>query len=91
MGIVIYQLLFGKNPFFTKDRMTKGELKNAIKAELKIPQEISPSANDLLKRLIVRDPNERISFDDFFKHNWLADETIEDNLNSILLEEALRV
>ena len=62
LGIVLYQLLFGNNPFFTKDRMTKGELKNAIKAELKIPGEISHQASDLLRRLIVRDPIERISF-----------------------------
>jgi len=23
LGIMLYQLLFGKNPFFTKDKMTK--------------------------------------------------------------------
>lgn len=71
LGIVIYQLLFGSNPFFTKDKMTKLELKNAIKAELNIPKEISEGAEDLIRKLIVREPSERISFDDFFKHPWL--------------------
>ncbi len=51
--------------------MTKLELKNAIKAELKIPNLISEDAADLLKKLIVREPSERISFEEFFQHSWL--------------------
>lgn len=82
---MLYQLLFGKNPFFTKDKMTKTELKNAIKGELKIPDEISVQAKDLLKKLIVREPTERISFQDFFKHPWLIDEGNDSNLDEDLL------
>lgn len=66
--------------------MTKIELKNAIRAELKIPTEVSTEATDLLKKLIVREPSERISFEDFFQHPWLVEENGEETINEFLLE-----
>lgn len=82
LGIVIYQLLFGFNPFFSKNRMTRAELKNATRAELKIPpNEISGEAQDLLRKLIARDPTKRLEFEEFFKHPWLHEENSTESLN----------
>ena len=68
VGIVYYQILFGKTPFFG---FTMHDLIRDIKRKVKIlpfPKEISEESKDLIKRLLKTNPDERIDWHDFFNH-----------------------
>ena len=69
IGVVYYQLLFGKIPF-------PGDSIEAIQASIRalagknlpFPGEISAESQDLLIRILTIDPRERIEWVDFFRH-----------------------
>ena len=79
MGIILFEMLTSKPPFIGVNHI---DLIRVIDStELTIPDNITISndCNDLLKSLIVVDPNFRISFDNFFKHSFFDNY----NFNSI--------
>jgi serine/threonine protein kinase len=75
IGIVIYEMLFGRHPF-TKCN-TIAELFHYMTIEnIIIPpnndiNEISKSCVELLISLLKKNPNDRITWNDFFSHPWL--------------------
>lgn len=72
VGIIMYECLFGRTPFsntskkFIIDYMAK---RNPI--ELPKSSTISPLCADLINRLLKYNPDERISFAEFYKHDFL--------------------
>ncbi|KAG2205143.1 hypothetical protein INT47_002237, partial [Mucor saturninus] len=70
-GIILYTLLTGKLPF---DDNHVGKLLAKIKTGRfkKIPDWVSSSAKDLIYRILVIDPNQRISFNDILSHPWIV-------------------
>ena len=77
IGIIIYQLLFHKLPFVSKK---KTELKREIYNwnSVVLPQDnnnpITETCFDLINRLLQKDPNKRIDFDDYFKHKFFSNQ-----------------
>ena len=57
LGIIIYILIKKKNP-------SKGILNIISKAELSN----NPDLNDLIRRLLIKDPKERLTWDEYFIH-----------------------
>lgn len=57
-GALIYEMLTGLPPFYTKDRDKLFE--RIKKGELSYPSYITPAAKSLLQSLICRDPNARL-------------------------------
>ena len=59
-GVIIYELYFGIPPFFNENDNKLKEL--VIKNELKFPKKriIGNSARELIKKLLVKDPNSRL-------------------------------
>ncbi|KRX05524.1 Protein kinase-like domain [Pseudocohnilembus persalinus] len=75
MGVIIYQMLYGYPPFNPKKGGNINDLINLIeKNEIKLPDEVKVSneAKDLIKKMLVIDPEKRISFQDFFQHPWIS-------------------
>lgn len=71
IGIVFYQLLIGKPPFFA---LSIGQLKQQAltksgeNLDFKNKNHFCEDAKDLLKKLLEPDPEKRISWCDFFNH-----------------------
>lgn len=72
LGVILYECLFGKAPYSSG---TVEELVNKIKAdrriELPTSVSISDQCRDLLTKLLERDPEQRISFQQYFQHPFV--------------------
>jgi len=76
IGIILYVMLTGKHPYNAK---THYQLIHQIqKNKIIFPSNIciSNDCEDLIYGLLEKDPNERISWDEFFNHSWLNDNYI---------------
>jgi len=55
------------------------ELHESIKwGEYKFPVEISSEAKDIIKKMLVLNPSERISIPEILAHPWIKEETSDD-------------
>ncbi|XP_074088823.1 serine/threonine-protein kinase ULK3 isoform X4 [Macrotis lagotis] len=72
VGVILYEALFGQPPFASKSFT---ELEEKIRSnrviELPTRPQLSRNCRDLLRRLLERDPDKRISFKDFFGHSFV--------------------
>lgn len=72
IGIIFFVLVTGRLPF---EEETMPALFAKIKrAEFKIPVDISSEAQDLIRRILVTDPQQRITLRQLRKHHWCAKE-----------------
>ncbi|CAJ0581012.1 unnamed protein product, partial [Mesorhabditis spiculigera] len=72
VGTILFQCLTGKAPFHasTPPQLKMFYEKNSV-LRPSIPGWCSPQLNDLLLKLLKRNARDRISFNDFFKHDFL--------------------
>ncbi|XP_069480613.1 serine/threonine-protein kinase ULK3 isoform X2 [Ambystoma mexicanum] len=72
VGVILYEALFGRPPFASKS-FTELEEKIRSNRVIEIPArpQLSSDCRDLVERLLVRDPLQRISFPEFFTHPFV--------------------
>jgi serine/threonine-protein kinase HSL1 (negative regulator of Swe1 kinase) len=72
-GVILYVLLTGSPPFNYSgdDRHLKHLFKAIAEAKYVMPDNISRQAQDLIKRILVADPKQRISLDEMWEHPFL--------------------
>lgn len=72
IGVILYECLFGAAPYRSKsvDELIQ-KVKNLQKIEMPQNSKISPECEDLMTRLLQHDPEKRISFEDFFNHDFV--------------------
>jgi len=66
LGVVLYTMLAGKTPFKAETDIANGEYMEEPIAHA------SDDAKDLIKKLLVLNPAERLTLDQVFAHPWLA-------------------
>lgn len=72
IGVILYECLFGRAPYSSKSLQELLEkIRNNARIEIPKNHSISAECEDLLSRLLQRSPNNRIKFDEFFKHPFL--------------------
>ena len=70
LGCMLYTLLVGSPPFHTQH--VKTTLNKVINADFKIPSELSLQAQDLLLKLLCKDPTKRITLKGILEHPFLC-------------------
>jgi len=73
LGVTLYTLVFGKVPFHDENILA---LYNKIRTqELEFPDngpEVSPELMDLIRKMLVKDANERIKLCEIKQHDWVT-------------------
>lgn len=69
IGVLSYEFLVGRPPFETKS--TVGTLESIKKGELNFPNHLSNEARDFISRLLVNDPNGRMSLEQAIRHPFV--------------------
>lgn len=62
LGALLFEMITGLPPFYSRNRETMFD--KIMKAELTFPQFMSEESQDLLSKLLVRDPNHRLGSGD---------------------------
>ncbi|KAI0845166.1 Pkinase-domain-containing protein [Daldinia vernicosa] len=69
LGVLTYEFLVGEAPFEDTPVMTQRRI---AKADMTIPSFVSPEARDLIKKLLVLDPQKRIPLEQVQTHPWIV-------------------
>ncbi|GAB4818130.1 hypothetical protein N2152v2_005176 [Parachlorella kessleri] len=70
-GIIMYAMLFGQYPFDARDpRFARKVVTGAYTIPDRVP--VSAGCRDLLTRMLVPNPQQRISLEDVIRHPWFA-------------------
>lgn len=70
LGILAYEFLVGVPPFETASRQST--YVRISKVDYEIPAGISEEAGDLIGRLLIKDPMQRLSLSDVLRHPWIT-------------------
>ena len=68
-GVLLYVMITGTFPF-TADNLSSLN-KTICKGKFVLPSFISKDSQDLLRKLLVINPDNRIKAEDILKHRWL--------------------
>ncbi|RKF65041.1 Serine/threonine-protein kinase ark1 [Erysiphe neolycopersici] len=77
LGVLTYEFLVGEAPFEDTPVMTQRRI---ARAEMTIPSFVSPEAKDLIKRLLVLDPEKRIPLEQIQTHPWIIKHCVKGEL-----------
>lgn len=70
LGVLLYLMAVGKLPF--KDTDSQGTMNKILFSNPIYPPTMTQSLQDLLNRMMTKNPNERISCDDISTHPWFS-------------------
>ena len=62
MGVLLWTLIVGENPFYSVEEILGGELR--------VPDGMSEDGLDLVQKMLDRDVGRRIDIDGIRKHAW---------------------
>ncbi|KAK3209537.1 hypothetical protein GRF29_69g2166858 [Pseudopithomyces chartarum] len=68
LGVLTYEFLVGEAPFEDTQVMTQRKI---VRGEYTVPGFVSAEAKDLIKKLLVLDPEKRIALEDVERHPWI--------------------
>ncbi|XP_071873252.1 unc-51 like kinase 3 homolog Aduk isoform X2 [Bombus fervidus] len=72
VGVIMYECLFGEAPYSSNSFQELAEkIKDCRPIKLPKGSHVSSECKDLLMSLLRHDPDERITFDEFFAHDFL--------------------
>jgi serine/threonine-protein kinase ULK/ATG1 len=71
IGVILYQALYGKHPFQANNHTNLIKMIRSCNIELPKNVHLTPDCLNLLLGLLTKNPNNRLSWEDFFAHPWL--------------------
>jgi len=90
LGVLIYTMLCGFPPFYDEDNDNLFGLIKKGNFDFPSPywDDISSSAKDLISKLLVCDPNKRLTAEEALKHEWLSGNS---NSNKLMNEVTFKI
>ena len=73
LGVLMYEFLVGSPPFEAQGHHET--YKKISKVDIKWPSQVSAEARDLISKLLVKDPAQRMSLKDVENHPWIQKHT----------------
>jgi serine/threonine protein kinase len=70
LGILLYEFLVGRPPFETESHAAT--YRRISRIDLRFPRTVAPDAQDLIRKLLVKDPSDRLSLRLVLKHPWVV-------------------
>lgn len=90
IGILTFYLIFGNHPFgiltTLKELINKLQNNHFMYVIAQLKGEISKECYDLLLSLCEFYPENRITFDDFFNHQWFKEQNIDEDFSFRMIE-----
>ncbi|KAJ9655845.1 spindle assembly checkpoint kinase [Neophaeococcomyces mojaviensis] len=68
LGVLMYEFLVGEAPFEDTPVMTQRRI---VRGEMTVPSFVSSDARDLIKKLLVLDPQKRLPLTEVERHPWV--------------------
>lgn len=81
VGIIMYEMIHGYTPFNVQNFIDL--IKEIKKKNIVVKVVVSEECIELIYSLCKINPNERISWDNFFNHKWFDNNEIEDDENKL--------
>lgn len=83
VGVVMFILLAGEPPFYHEDNFELFELIKKCEIDFEKPawKAVSADAKDLVKKLLVSDPEKRIKAEELQNHPWIMGTNIKSDTN----------
>ncbi|KRX08685.1 Protein kinase-like domain [Pseudocohnilembus persalinus] len=78
VGVLVFEILTGKSPFAPSDRqldaayVDKTTRKNIMNLNYQFPSDFPPLAKDLVQKILVTDPNKRLTLEQIMQHPWIT-------------------
>jgi len=90
VGVIIFQLLYNRLPFPAKSK--KELIKNILNSNgVKLPENnknpITGTCFDLINNLLKKDPDDRIKFEDYFKHKFFSESHLKELMAKMQIKE----
>jgi serine/threonine-protein kinase SRK2 len=88
LGVALFKIVTGLYPFERSEdaKDVRGAVQSVLgriaRVDYSIPEGLSPPLRDLLSRMLVRTPDDRIGMDDIFVHPWVVS-TMPDELKTV--------
>jgi serine/threonine protein kinase len=75
LGVLIYEMLSGSTPFQQNTTCQRTMLENIINTTLEIPNYFNPQAVDIIRKLLITNPSERMDViqGNIKNHPWFSD------------------
>ena len=71
LGVMLYYMVTGKPPWPINNMNQM--LSDIVHCNYTIPKNISPECRDLIQKILVLDPNERLTAEQILKHPWMGE------------------
>ena len=75
LGILTYEFLVGKPPFKTESKLDT--YRNIVNIRLHFPPHVSIQARALIRRLLRKNPEQRMSLHEVLRHPWITEHCSE--------------
>ena len=69
MGVILYLMVVGTHPWNVHNINLM--MKDIVTCNYKVPKEVSPDCKDLIEKILVYEPTQRLSVEQILKHPWL--------------------
>ena len=89
IGVLIYELCTGASPFssplYAKATLSESDIKKNISTlNYNPPKELSDSCKDLISKILILKPDNRISIEGILAHPWIRQSIIEESESELI-------